>query len=234
MPTYFLPDGYRSNTTAPTIEAAFGDYWNAERIAKSLDYQHDVYAAARALADRHQLTTVADFGCGVATKLDHFLGHLHPAGFDQPTLGPHIRSAHPRVAFRPIDLENPELYLSDADHFDLTICCDVIEHLLDPDPALEALRTHTGRFVILSTPERDLTRGPGAVRCEKPEHVREWNQDEFAAYIRSRGFAVLEHSLVPKERLSDEEHAERERCAAPTPAQARRWHGCQLVIAAPR
>jgi hypothetical protein len=227
---YCLPDSYQANTTIPTIEGDFGDYWNAERIAKSMDYQYDVYAAARALADRHSLVSVADFGCGVATKLNHFLGHLSPTGFDQPTVGEYIRRTLPRVAFRGIDLENPELYLSDADNFELTICSDVIEHVLDPDPLMEALRTHTERFVVLSTPERDVTRGPGMLRCDKPEHVREWNREEFARYVRSRGFDIVEHTLVPKERLSEAESRERERSTQAT----RNWHGCQLVVARPR
>jgi SAM-dependent methyltransferase len=227
---YCLPDSYRANTSVPTIEADFGDYWNEERIARSMDYQYDVYAAARVLADRHSLVSAADFGCGVATKLNHFLGHLSPTGFDQPTVGTYIRKTFPRIAFRAIDLENPELHLSDADHFDLTICCDVIEHLLEPDRLMEALRTHTAGLVVLSTPERDLTRGPGATRCDKPEHVREWNQAEFGEYVRRCGFDVVEHSLVPKERLSEEERHERDR----SDQRTRRWHGCQLVVARPR
>jgi SAM-dependent methyltransferase len=227
---YCLPDTYQANTSVPTVEDDFGDYWTAERIAKSMDYQYDVYAAARVLADRHSLASVADFGCGIATKLNHFLGHLSPTGFDQPTVGEYIRKTFPRVVFRGIDLENPELYVSDADHFDLTICCDVVEHLLDPDRVMEALRTHTGRFVVFSTPERDISRGAGTLRCEKPEHVREWNQEEFGRYVRRRGFEVVEHTLLPIERLPEEERREREQ----SPEQTRRWHGCQLVIAKPR
>jgi hypothetical protein len=226
---YCIRDGYEARGMAATIEGDFGDYWDEARIAKSMDYQWDVYAAARQLADRHGLVSVADLGCGVATKLDHFFGQQRPVGFDQATTGGHIRKRFPRVRFRAIDLEQPEAAVSLDERFDLTICCDVIEHLLDPDPLMELLRTRTERFVVLSTPERDITRGPGAMRSEKPEHVREWNREEFGTYVRTRGFSVVEHRLVPKERLGTEEWAEREASRERT----RRWHGCQLVIATP-
>lgn len=231
MPDQFcIRDNYKPHSTAATVETSFGDYWVPGRIAKSMDYQWHVYRAARDLADRHALTTVGDFGCGVCTKLDHFLGHLNPAGFDQPTTGPYINEKHPRVRFGPIDLENPPEF---HESFDLTICSDVLEHLLDPDPAMALLRAATKRFCVLSTPERDLVRGPEVAGATKPEHVREWNKHEFASFVQSRGFTIVSHDLVPQERLKPEQEsfvlAER---AGLSPMTAF-YHGCQLVVCTP-
>jgi hypothetical protein len=230
MPDNFCirPD-YQAHAAPASVEHTFGQYWQPWRVAKSMDYQWDVYQHARQLADRFALRSVADFGCGVATKLDHFLGHLHPAAFDQPTVAEHIAANHPRVRFRPIDLESPAAALGPDERFDLTICADVIEHLLDPDPAMELLRTHTARFLVLSTPERDLARGPGVTRASKPDHVREWTKAEFADYVRTRGFDIIEHDLVPKERLTDEERRQRDASTE----TSNRWHGCQLVVCRP-
>lgn len=227
---FFIRDGYKAHTTAATVENTFGDYWVPGRIAKSMDYQWHVYHAARELADRHNLTSVGDFGCGVCTKLDHFLGHLHPHAFDQPTTERYIREKHPRVRFAPIDLETPHAI---SQRFDLTICSDVLEHLLDPDPAMELLRTVTSRFCVLSTPERDLVRGAEIAGATKPEHVREWNQAEFAAFVQSRGFTIVSHDLVPQERLTPEQeaHWQAERTGQ-TPRTAF-FHGCQLLVCAP-
>jgi hypothetical protein len=103
--TYCIRGDYQANASVPTVEQAFGDYWDEARIGKSMDFQWDVYARAAAVAAEHGLNTVADFGCGVGTKLDHFLGHLHPVRFDQPTVAEHVRARFPRICFRGIDLE---------------------------------------------------------------------------------------------------------------------------------
>ncbi|RMH10592.1 MAG: methyltransferase domain-containing protein [Planctomycetota bacterium] len=227
---YCIREDYQAQARAASVEVEFGQYWKPWRIAKSLEYQWDVYKHARQLADRFELKSVADFGCGVATKLNHFFSHLSPCAFDQPTVGDYIARNFPTISFRAIDLESPQGVLGPDERFDLTICADVIEHLFDPDPAMELIRTHTKRFAVLSTPEREIVRGVGTLKSTKPDHVREWTKDEFAAYVQSRGFEIIEHALVPKERLDDAEMIECEQSAELT----RRWHGCQLVVCTPR
>ncbi|MEM9882426.1 MAG: methyltransferase domain-containing protein, partial [Planctomycetota bacterium] len=78
---------------------------------------------------------------------------------------------------------------------DLVMSVDVIEHMLDPDLLLDFIRghTHADSWVVVSTPERDVRRGPDNMKSKKAEHVREWNQSEFAAYLDDRGFEVVEH-----------------------------------------
>ncbi len=224
---YFLPDGYVANTRLATVEHEFGEYWHPARRAKAMDYQYDVYDTARELADRHSIVSVADFGCGIGAKLDHFFGHLHPTAFDQATVGAFVAEHYPRLRFCSIDLAGPT---TPSERFELTICADVLEHLHDPDPAMELIRQTTSRFAVISTPERELTRGSGCMACTKREHVREWSEPEFRKYVESRGFRIVEHRLVPKERLSDAERARRDASSERT----RLWHGCQMVVATPR
>ncbi|MBM4422652.1 MAG: hypothetical protein FJ030_04575 [Chloroflexi bacterium] len=50
---------------------------------------------------------------------------------------------------------------------------------------------------MISTPERDVLRGPDALHCPKAEHVREWNRSEFARYLETRGLEIVEHRLLP-------------------------------------
>ncbi|MEM1422449.1 MAG: hypothetical protein AAGH64_00445, partial [Planctomycetota bacterium] len=94
----------------------------------------------------------------------------------------------------------------------------LLEHLIDPDPAIEVLRRHTAGVVVLSTPDRDVVRGPDAMGLEKPEHVREWNRGEFADYLTSRGLDIVLHELVSKTGGSQ------------SPSGPR---SCQLVVARP-
>ncbi|MEN0019683.1 MAG: methyltransferase domain-containing protein [Planctomycetota bacterium] len=234
MPDQFgIRDGYEALTTAATIESSFGDYWDEGRVGMSGIYQWHIYHAASEVAKEHRLTTLGDFGCGVGTKLTEFFGEMAAAGgvhgFDQPTVAAYLAEHHPAIKFRPLDLEKPAGTLADDERFDLTICADVIEHLLDPDPAMDLLWKHTGRFCVLSTPERDYTRGFDAMKATKLEHVREWNQAEFRDYVESRGFKIVRHDLVPKEKLSEAQEAER----AASAERTRLYHGCQLVVCTP-
>ncbi|MCB9891039.1 MAG: methyltransferase domain-containing protein [Planctomycetes bacterium] len=227
--SYFIKAGYRAREAANTIEVDPGDYWTLERIESSMRFQHDVYRLALDCAQRMGSgLRIADVGCGYPSKarlLQPFARTL--TCFDQPTLESIVRRDFPGFDFVSIDLEAPRAL--DA-RFDLVICADVIEHLVDPDPCLSFLRdslTEHG-ILILSTPERDIVRGHECMTSDKVDHVREWNSEEFARYVQSHGLLIVDHLLVPPEALSLEEqhrmHQSGER-------KTRRSEGCQVVVA---
>jgi SAM-dependent methyltransferase len=219
MCAYEIKEDYVAQRVALTREASPGDYWTPERIAAAGIYQHHVYRKAAEIAEAEGYSRIADFGCGVGDKLQLMFGHLGPVGFDQPTVGGLVSSRNPDIEFRPVDLESPGDVLGTGESFDLTICADVLEHLLDPDPAMGLIRRATRGVAVFSTPDRDVVRGPGVVRSEKPEHVREWNSGEFVSFVETRGFEVLSHALVPR---TDE---------APGPGV---MCSCQVVVAGVR
>lgn len=223
---YFIKDGYVPQTAAHTVEAAPGAYWQPWRVREASRHQFDVYRAARKMADDAGTRSVADVGCGTGWKLNHFFKGFDAVAFDQPTLAEVVCQHAPTARFRPIDLACPG---TSDESFDLVICADVSEHLLDPDPCMEFLRSMTGRFCFLSTPERDIVRGPDCMGSVKDVHVREWNAPEFASYVSSRGFEILRHELLPPARLDDADMAQR----SESPDRTRAWHGCQLVVCRP-
>jgi hypothetical protein len=81
------------------------------------------------------------------------------------------------------------------------ICADVIEHLVDPDPALGLLCRAAGEngWILISTPERHRLRGRRAMACTKPDHVREWSRGEFVQYLRASGLGVVQSRLMPQD-----------------------------------
>jgi SAM-dependent methyltransferase len=99
----------------------------------------------------------------------------------------------PRVAVVSTPLEQ----WSSSQRFDLAISWEVIEHILDPDPMLAAIRQRLepGGLLILSTPNEDsfetrLLKGRSANLLY--DHVRLYNPRTLARLLERHGFEVLE------------------------------------------
>ena len=178
-----------------------GSYWSPWRISESGRWQHHVYAWAARLIDARGLASVLDVGCGAGTKL---LRHVEPRcadveGIDQASALAVARAQGSRARLVEVDLERPAYDPGRA--FDLVLCADVVEHLVDPDPAMATIRrvAHPGTLILISTPERDRERGRDCTASSKPEHVREWSRPEFRRFLQSRGLRPLRSRLFTKD-----------------------------------
>jgi 2-polyprenyl-3-methyl-5-hydroxy-6-metoxy-1,4-benzoquinol methylase len=160
-------------------------------------YQPDVYALAGTLAHLGGATYLVDIGCGRAEKLVQAAeAHgLTPIGLDYGENLDRCRRAYPQGSWLDVNLEHPvgsiipDHVLRDA----VVVCSDVIEHVTDPTNLLAFLRACmcASRAGLLTTPERDRTRGPDhAGPPPNPAHVREWNARELKAYLEEHGLTV--------------------------------------------
>lgn len=201
---FFLPRGYRQQSTAHTHDQSRAEggpeYWNKDRIAASARYQHHVYRWAADLVRERGLRSVLDVGCGPGTKLTRLIAPVCAdiEGIDQPSGVAAARRTGAAGRYSEVDLERPESVVPWR-AFDLIICADVLEHLIDPGPAVDLMkRFSTARtLLVISTPDRARLRGRGCMESTKPEHVREWTVPEFTRYLRSRGLTVLKTRLFP-------------------------------------
>jgi SAM-dependent methyltransferase len=177
---YYIHDGYNHRSKAI--------YFDDTRYTDQS--QLEVYRFAKEICVQNNLSTVFDFGCGSGYKLVKFLGNLKTVGVDVEKTCIWLRRKYPeRSWMEPQDLEKIDQSV------DLVIASDVIEHLETPDQMLASIGGLRPRYIILSTPDRDLLRvgthnGPPG----NPAHVREWNFREFHAYI-GESFEVLEHFI---------------------------------------
>jgi 2-polyprenyl-3-methyl-5-hydroxy-6-metoxy-1,4-benzoquinol methylase len=81
---------------------------------------------------------------------------------------------------------------------ELVVCCEVLEHLEQPDEALEAISKLSSNWVLLSVPNEpvwrilNLARGAywGALG-NTPGHVQHWTRRGFCKFVKSR-FEVCE------------------------------------------
>jgi SAM-dependent methyltransferase len=228
---YCTKTGYRPNEQALTFEEdESGAYWTQWRIEAAAVFQYYVYKKCLSLLQSRGYDSLLDVGCGFAVKVKQLLApHCHDIVLiDQPSLAQPLSQLLPQSEFIPVNLERINFDLSRK--FDLIVCADVLEHLLNPDNCVAFIRRHlaSNGLAVFSTPERDHLRGKSCDHSPKPEHVREWNGAEFAEYITSRGFEIVEHLYLPQRRLSQAEFL----CSRILSRfiRNRRWSSCQVIV----
>jgi SAM-dependent methyltransferase len=198
--TYFIKPGYEVNTPDRATSQPSGNYWSDARIRSSMAFQYHVYQKAKDLIKGRGLHTVLEVGCGPGRKFKRLIWpHCDDSVLiDVPSCAPLIETILPKATFIGVDLETVSLAL--GRQFDLIVCADVVEHLANPDSCLRFMHSHLAPsgYCVVSTPERDLVRGMDSCRPPNPAHVREWNRQEFATLLQSRGFRIIEHSLYPQ------------------------------------
>jgi len=92
------------------------------------------------------------------------------------------------------------IYDMDAkkDHADLVICCEVLEHLAEPELGLIALQRIVGRHLIISVPREpiwcalNIARGKYLTKLgNTPGHIQHWTQKGFIRQV-SKYFEIIE------------------------------------------
>ena len=231
---YFIKPDYVAASRAQTFESD-GEryYWTQQRLRTSKAFQYHVYLRCQRHLIEHPGASLLEVGCGPAIKTAELLApHTNKTVLvDQASLASLVHARLPDARFIAANLEQPDLSLEE--HFDVVLCADVVEHLMDPDPCLQLIRQHLkpSGLGFVSTPERDILRGRNCTQSPHPAHVREWNHDEFVQYVCSHGLTIVAHELLPQAHLPAFEFAVSRwaQCIFKPP----RWFGCQMVIVQP-
>lgn len=168
---YGLPEGYRIREKPES--------WDDTKMKD--EWQREVYLMAVAVMASHGYKSVIDVGCGSGYKLIKYLGKYDTVGMDIPATVDFLTNTYPAHEWV---TEKP------AKKYDLVICADVIEHVLDPDALCQSLRSLSKGHIIISTPDRLRPGEPPFGPSRNRSHVREWSFAEFGAYIRTQ-FEVL-------------------------------------------
>jgi 2-polyprenyl-3-methyl-5-hydroxy-6-metoxy-1,4-benzoquinol methylase len=94
------------------------------------------------------------------------------------------------VAYRAAPIEALE---APADAAELIVCCEVLEHLPDPQAALEKIAALARPWVILSVPREPLWRALNLARLKyvsdlgnTPGHLNHWSPRRFEEFVGER------------------------------------------------
>lgn len=207
---YYLPEGYKENSVRTTMDTVSGtNYWDKSRLTASAVHQYAVYDYAARFAKDNKTQTIIDVGCGPAMKWASFHRDIPSTkiiGIDQEHPIQFCKDNHSFGEWHADDFENPDAALPDMQG-DLVVCCDVIEHVLDPNKLLSYLKYRLAKngTLLISTPDRDMLYGEGQMKAGHPDHIREWNMPEFKAYMEAQGWEVTDHFRLPgiKQGLSE-------------------------------
>jgi hypothetical protein len=150
---------------------------DAEELARAYAAPHDhakwsdhVYRVDRTIAFAREylgaVETVADLSCGS--------GAIARALVESPILGDLAPG---------YDYSGPiEETVQAVPYVDAFVCCETLEHLDDPQSALNAIRLKAGRL-ILSTPVE-------AWDDNNPEHYWAWSREDVEGLLAAAGFSV--------------------------------------------
>jgi 2-polyprenyl-3-methyl-5-hydroxy-6-metoxy-1,4-benzoquinol methylase len=87
---------------------------------------------------------------------------------------------------------------------DIVVCCEVLEHVVDPQAALDNLEALSNEWLLLSVPREPLWRILNMMRFRylgdlgnTPGHINHWSQKKFIELIASRFEIVDTRAPVP-------------------------------------
>lgn len=177
----------------PELPTMSGEWYEELWQQEWMDYsrygptRRHVRKIIRTLVAPLQVSSVLDIGCGEGSLLSE-LGAIWPtaelAGTDISAEAlRYARELVPRASFASLDLERAAL----PQTAELTICCEVLEHLQADEAAIANLAAMTTRFVVIVVPQgrmRGFERG-------NVGHVRNYTRAELCAKLERGGFAPL-------------------------------------------
>ncbi len=146
--------------------------------------------------------TIHEVGCGEGFWVMQWAGQgINARGSDFSTQVIDIARSNANDKELPADLfQARSVYdlTPENDSADLIVCCEVLEHLEQPEQALETLQSLAGKYLILSVPREPIwcalnfTRGKYISQLgNTPGHIQHWSKKEFIKLV-SGYFKVIE------------------------------------------
>ena len=139
-----------------------------------------------------QPSSVLDFGCGEGYILDMLaardvtLPQYQGLDLRSDALA-EAQRRWPQTRFTKANLFDPAF---DQKRYHTVMSLEVLEHLFEPEKALERLVSMADEYVVLTVPNEpwfqlmNLVRGRDLIRLgNHPEHINHWNKSSFTEFV---------------------------------------------------
>jgi SAM-dependent methyltransferase len=153
------------------------------------------YRLTLAAAGELRARRVLDYGCGDGALLAIIARRAGPAGeahgFDPNPVAVKLAAQMLQEHYCPAKVHSTTASLPD-EYFDVVICAEVIEHVLDVGSLLATIHRvlKPGGTAVITTPVR-MTERP-----EDPNHLQEWYPDQFVEVLRGGPLQLQSHRQV--------------------------------------
>lgn len=179
---------------------AYDKYGSKNIIVRSLMQGFD--NALSDLVIKAAPTSIHEVGCGEGFWVLHWnkQGKLARGSDFSSQVIELARTNAAERSISPALFEARSIYELDAerDSADLVVCCEVLEHLEQPEDGLRALQRVVGRHLILSVPREPIWCALNLARGKyisdlgnTPGHIQHWSKGAFVRMV-SKYFEVVE------------------------------------------
>jgi len=150
----------------------------------------------------HEVKKVSEIGCADGELIKHIHTVFENAQIDATDISEkEILKAKTNCASIPVNFsiqnaENLDKYRDSG--YDLVICCEVLEHLENPEQGLSELYRISNRYVLVSVPNEPLWRILNLSRGKyirslgnTPGHLNHWSTTQFLRFLQGENFIFI-------------------------------------------
>ena len=186
-------------------EGNYYDKYHSKNIIEKFMMKNFFLKISKIISGGGSPNSILEAGCGEGNVL-HFINGLFPdaelKGFD------FSKKAINRAIldFPQLNFEIGNIYEIDDvnSQYDLVIACEVLEHLEEPEKALEELIRVSSKYILLSVPSEPLWRILNMARGKyiknlgnTPGHIQHWNRRKFKKWILSKPGICIKNIELP-------------------------------------
>ncbi len=168
-------------------------------------WQDEVYLYTFNFMKEHNLKNIVDIGCGSGYKLIKYFDSFDTTGFEVEPCFSFLKKKYPNKRW--VESGKPEQTFTEVNsESDVILCCDVIEHIIDPTILIDFINKFEFKYLVISTPDREMLKKispSGYARSDNgppvnDAHIREWSFNEFEGFLQ-RYFNIIDGKRCQKQ-----------------------------------
>ena len=196
-----------ANTAAKQVQGGnlYDKYTTGNPAARYL--MNNFLTSAHSLIDdiRGEVNSITEVGCGEG-HLASFIAEMNIAPVRACDCSCEIiETAQTVNSHETVTYYTKSIYdIGGSERADLMVCCEVLEHLEEPERALDILHETTSRYCLLSVPREPVWRMLNMMRLKylgdlgnTPGHIQHWSRSGFQRLVSTRFQIIKTRSPFP-------------------------------------